>query len=889
MLKTTAFGLISRSGLCMAALCMAPLYVASGALAAPPQVQVIDTGWSFRMAPGDEALKAHPEVSGWLKATVPGTTQSDLLALKKLPDPYVSDNEGKVQWVGLSDWQYQTEITVTPETLQRDHLDLIFEGLDTFAQVSVNGQKVLASDNMFRTWRVPVKGVLKAGVNIITVDLASPLKTMKPLVADMPYVMPGAYDSVWGDEPLGRNSSTYVRKAGYHYGWDWGPRIVVLGIWKPVKMEAWDDARLADFHVAQVHLDDQVAALEASFDIQSDKVQTVTLSANITAPDGTIQTVKQEVALFAGLNPISVPVQVKNPQRWWPVGYGRANLYTVKATVTQGADVIGTSTRKIGLRTTEIRREKDQWGKSFEIVINGVPVFAKGANLIPFDMIPTRVTAAEQDRMLQSAVDANMNILRIWGGGTYQDDHVYDKADELGLMIWQDFMFGGAIIPYDRDFRESTRIEAVEQVRRLRNHPSIVIWAGNNEVQTDWENWGGGTADLKKTVLPEERDKIVTGMVRMFDQVLRGAVDQNAPGTPYWASSPSTDYDGAADQDTDGDRHYWSVWGGKPVEEYLNVTPRFMSEYGLQSFPVMATIKAFASGKDMEPEAPVMRAHQKYDKGNGNKRLMLYIRNNYGEPKTFGDFVYLSQLMQADGIELAASHHRASRPQTMGSMYWQLNDVWPGASWASVDYYGRWKALQFRARRFYAPLTVSLLRKDGVTEAHILSDLTTEKSLTWRLRTLDFAGKVLSEKTGSTTVAPLSSPLVGSYKDADLLSGDDAKTTQVLFELLDDDKVVAKVFGYTGAAKALDWSDPKLTTTVKPAAGGFDITVASKAAARGVWLDIGDLKADLSDNSFDMTGGETVTVHVATGVSLATLKKTLKVRSYYGSAGPVAN
>lgn len=873
MLKSVFMGAIALSAL-----------IAGSAFAAAPEVQVLEHNWSFRLAPDDANVAVHPEVAGWLKATVPGTAQTDLLAAGKLPDPYMADNEAKVQWVGLSDWQYKTDLTVSAATLARDHVDLVFEGLDTFAVVRVNGTQILATDNMFRTWRADVKALLHPGVNSIEVGLASPLKKMKPLVAAMPYVMPGAYDSAFGDEPLGRNSSTYVRKAGYQYGWDWGPRVVALGIWKPVKLEAWDSLRLDGLHVEQVHLDDTVAVLKADLDIPSDKAQTVTVKIDIAAPDGTVQTVSQDVALFAGVNPVSVPVQVKDPQRWWPAGYGKPNLYTVTATISLNGETVGEASHRIGLRTTEIRREKDQWGKSFEIVVNGVPIFAKGANMIPFDIFPTRVTAAQQDRMLQSAVDANMNILRIWGGGTYQDDHVYDKADELGLMIWQDFMFGGAIIPYDRDFRENTRIEAVEQVKRLRDHPSIVLWAGNNEVQTDWENWGGSTEALKTSVSPAERDRIVIGMVRMFDQVLRGAVDQNSPGTPYWAGSPSTDYDGPADQNDDGDRHYWSVWGGKPVEEYLNVTPRFMSEYGLQSFPVMATIKAFAGPGDMQPETPVMRAHQKYDKGNGNKRLLLYIHNNYGEPKTFEDFVYLSQLMQADGIELAASHLRAARPQSMGSMYWQLNDVWPGASWASVDYYGRWKALQFHAKRFYAPLSVSLLRNNGVTEAHILSDLTTAKALTWRLRVLDLSGKVLSEKSGAVTVAPLTSPLVASLSDADLLGGADAKTSQAVFEIMDGGQVVAKVFGYAGATKAVAWTDPKLKLSVVPASGSYDVTVTAAAAARGVWIDVGDLKADLSDNSFDMTGGESVTVHVTTDVALGKLKKALKVRSYYGSA-----
>ena len=874
MLKSTLVGLAVLSLLC----------VAGAVQAAAPEIQTLDQGWSFRMAPGDANLAAHPEAAGWLKATVPGTVQTDLMALKALPDPYLGDNEGKVQWVGLSDWQYRTTMTVSAATLARGHVDLVFEGLDTFARVSLNGTPILTADNMFRTWRADVRALVHEGANTLEVDLDSPIKRMKPLVDSLPYVMPGAYDSAFGDELPGRNSSTYVRKAGYQYGWDWGPRVVTLGIWKPAHLEAYDNARVVDLYVAQEHLDDHLAALDARLDIQSDRAQTITVKVDVTAPDGTAQTVTQEAALYPGVNTVHVPAQVANPQRWWPAGYGKPNLYAVKAQVTGAGGAVGEISRRIGLRTAEVRREKDQWGTSFELVINGVPIFAKGANMIPFDIFPSRVSQAQQDRVLQSAVDAHMNILRIWGGGIYPDDHVYDKADELGLMIWQDFMFGGAIIPYDADFRENTRIEAVEQVKRLRNHPALVIWAGNNEVQTDWENWGGGTKDLQTSVSPEERDRIVTGMVRMFDQVLRGAVNQNSTGTPYWAGSPSTDYDGPADQNTDGDRHYWSVWGGKPVEEYLNVTPRFMSEYGLQSFPVMATIDAFAGLGDMQPETPVMRAHQKYDKGNGNKRLLLYIHNNYGEPRSFADFVYLSQLMQADGIELAASHLRASRPQSMGSMYWQLNDVWPGASWSSVDYFGRWKALQFHAKRFYAPLSVSLLRNNGVTQAHILSDLTTAQSLTWRLRVLDLTGKVLNQSEGEAQVAPLTSPLVASLSDADLLKGADPKTSQVVFELMDAGKVVARSFAYALPTKALSWTDPKLALDIKPALGGYDVTVTAKAAARGVWLDIGTLDANLSDNSFDITGADSVTVHVTTAVSAAQLKKALKVRAYYGSA-----
>jgi beta-mannosidase len=879
------------------------IYALALAGAAQVQVQALDGGWHFRLDPADANVAPHPEATAWMPATVPGAVQTDLMALRKLPDPYLADNENKVQWVGLSDWQYQTRIVVGAEALKHDHVDLVFEGLDTFATVRINGSEVQHTDNVFRSWRVPVKGLLREGGNVLEVDFASPIKKMKPLIASLPYVMPGAYDSAFGDEPPGRNSSTYVRKAGYQYGWDWGPRVVTLGIWKPVRLEFYDSARLDDLHVEQVHLDDEIAALDARLAIQSDRIQSVSIEVRVTPPggatpdgasrDGAAQAVRQEVvrqeaALFPGNNPLSVPIRIPHPQRWWPTGYGRPDLYTVTAVVTLNGRTIGQSSRRIGLRTTEIRRQADQWGRSFEIVVNGAPIFAKGANLIPFDVFPSRVTAAQQDRMLQSALTANMNLLRIWGGGIYQDDHFYDAADELGLMIWQDFMFGGAIPPDDVAFRENVAVEAAQQVKRLRDHPSVVLWVGNNEVQTDWENWGGSTQELKKSLSAEDRDRIVTGMVRLFDQTLRSAVMQYSPQTPYWAGTPSTDYDGRADQDNDGDRHYWSVWGGKPVEEYLNVTPRFMSEFGLQSFPSMATIEAFTSRADRRPESPVMRAHQKYDKGNGNQRLLLYINNNYGAPKTFADFVYLSQLMQAEGIELAATHLRAARPHNMGVLYWQLNDVWPGASWSSIDYFGRWKALHFHARRFFAPLAASLLRRDGRSEAHIVSDLMTAKSLRWRLRVFDFSGRLVSEKSATQTVGPASSTPVGSFTDAELLQGADPKHSQAVFEILDGSDTVSRSFVYFDAAKNLAWNDPRLVLRpVSRAAapgGGYDITLTAGSAARGVWIDVGGLAAQVSDNAFDMVAGESVTVHVTTTASLAELRKALRVRSYYSSA-----
>jgi beta-mannosidase len=860
---------------------------AGDAFAAPGAVQVQDLreGWRFRLDPADANLGAHPEAMRWMPASVPGVVQTDLMALRKLPDPNFADNESKVQWVGLSDWQYQTRIVLGADALKHDHVDLVFEGLDTFATVKINGTEVYRTDNMFRSWRVPVKGILREGGNLLEVDFASPIRKMTPVIASLPYVMPGAYDSAFGDEPPGRNSSTYVRKAGYQYGWDWGPRIITLGIWKPVRLELYDSLRVDDLHVEQLHLDDQIAALNAQLTIHCDQIdESVSIEVRVTSPDGSTQTVAREGALFAGDNVLGVPVQIAHPLRWWPAGYGKPDLYTVAAVVTRNGRRIAEISRRVGLRTSEIRRQIDQWGRSFELVINGVPIFAKGANLIPFDMFPARVTPGRQERMLHSALAANMNILRIWGGGVYQDDHLYETADELGLMIWQDFMFGGAIVPPDVAFRENVAVEAAEQVERLRDHPSIVLWVGNNEVQTDWENWGGPTQELKSSLSADERDRVVTGMVRLFDQTLRAAVTRYSPQTPYWAGTPSTDYDGRADQDDDGDRHYWSVWGGKPVEEYLKVTPRFLSEFGLQSFPSMATVDAFTPPADRRPDSRIIRAHQKYDKGNGNKRLLLYINNNYGTPKTFADFIYLSQLMQAEGIELAAEHLRAARPHNMGVLYWQLNDVWPGASWSSIDYFDRWKALHFHARRFFAPVAVSFLRRDGRSEAHIVSDLMTARTVRWRLRVFDFSGTLASERSGTQTVAPASSTPIGSFTDAELLQGADPKHTQAVFEILDGADTISRSFVYFDVAKSLTWTDPRLVLRTTATAGGYDVTITARSAARGVWLDVGGLAARASDNAFDMIGGDSVTVHLTTTAPPAQLAKTLRVRCYYSSA-----
>ncbi|MEW9572718.1 glycoside hydrolase family 2 protein [Rhodanobacter sp. Si-c] len=873
-----------RGGWLPAILCVFALLLPGWSRAGTLNVQSLDGGWQFRLAPGDKHAADHPGAAQWLPATVPGTVQTDLLAAKLVPDPYWRDNEAKIQWVGLADWQYRTQFKVDAATLARRHVDLVFDGLDTFADVSLNGHKLLAADNMFRRWRVPAKAWLHAGANTLEVTLHSPIAQLQPWLLKQPYALPGEFDSAFGDEPEGKQTANYVRKAAYQYGWDWGPRIVTEGIWKDVRLESWSALRLADFHIAQPKVDADVAQLQAQLRIAADAAGKAQVTLRWRAPDGSTQSLVREVALKAGDNQLSLPFEIAHPQRWWPVGYGAPNLYDFHVDVMLHGDLAASAERHTGLRSVELLRKKDQWGKSFAFVVNGVPIFAKGANVIPMDSFPNRVTTARIDAMLQSARDANMNMLRVWGGGYYLEDAFYAEADRLGLMVWQDFMFGGAIPPYDQAFRDNTRVEAVEQVDRLRDHPSIVLWAGNNEVETAWETWGGG-AHLEATQPKAEVRRIVQGMRELFDHTLRDVVATQSPEVPYWPSTPSSDYDEQANVLDNGDYHYWNVWSGKalPPTAYLDVTPRFQSEYGLQSFPSMATLRSVLDPSDLSIDSPVLRAHQKFDKGKGNQRLLMYVEREYGKPKDFAALVYLSQVMQAEGIQLAAEHLRASRPRSMGSLYWQLDDVWPGATWSSVDYYGRWKALQYHAKRFYAPLRVVAIRKDGKTQVSLVSDRTAPFDAELRVRVLDMDGKPLWEHTQPAHVAALASTPTGDYTDAQLLHGGDPRHAVAVFELLDHGRPLSRHLVWFDDAKNLALPDPGLKATLS--ADGRSLTVSARHLAREVWVDFGDADADarLSDNAFDLLPGESVTLHVDSAAGAAALQHALTVRSLYGA------
>lgn len=875
---------ISTAGGGWRALCAGLLlfFCAGLALANPSDKLVIDGGWRFHLLPGDAREAAHPDLMPWRAATVPGTVHTDLLAHGLIPDPYVGAPEAGLQWIGLADWEYRTAFDVPRAVLQRARSELVFAGLDTFAEVWLNGVKLLDANNAFRTWRVPVAGRLREHGNILRIVFRSPINTMLPQVAAMPHKIAGNYASPYGDEPKDVLSANFVRKPGYHYGWDWGPRYVTAGIGKPVVLHSWDAVRIDDLQLRQDRVDAARAEVAAIASLDAVRAGRFTLRLWQTAPGGqrTLAATKQ-IDLRAGANRIELPLRIDDPQRWFPNGYGKQPLYRYQLDVSQGNNTLTTHAARTGLRSVELRRDRDAAGQGFYFVINGIPVFAKGANTIPFDMFQPRVRREQLRRVLQSAADANMNMLRSWGGGYYEDEDFYDLADELGLMVWQDFMFGGGMQPaYDPAFRANVVHEARDQVRRLRNRPSVVLWCGNNEQEIAWKNWGH-----RKTLEradPVFASQVWDGYVALFGVDLRRVVAEEAGGIGYWSSSPGNDLQEAANIPGSGDMHYWEVWGNPahPVSNYLDITPRFMSEYGLQAWPVQRTIDAFATRAEQGVATPVIEAHQKFMAGKGNERLTKYVQEQFGEPVDFPAFAYLSQVMQADGIELAALHHRRSRPHTMGSLYWQLNDVWPGASWSSIDWFGRPKALQFHARRFFAPVAVAALRDArGATRVSLLNDRTHAVQGTLRTRVMSLDGAVLRDTSQTINIAPLSAADVVAYADADLLAGADPASTVAVFTLQVDGEPASTGVVYFVPAKDIAWRDPGLHTTVHRDGDGYRIEITAATLARGVWLDAGDVDAQFHDNALTVLPGEPVTVHVTSTASDSVLRAALHVRS----------
>jgi beta-mannosidase len=843
---------------------LALIFIVNGAYSMPLRKE-LNSGWKFKQA----------RLTNWYPATVPGVVHTDLIANGIIDDPFFRLNERGVQWIDKEDWIYETTFAVSDEIISKNNILLDFKGLDTYADVYLNEEKILEANNMFREWKVDIKGKLQTGNNTLRIYFHSPIRIDMPLWEALPFQYEAGNDQSENGGVFNRRVSVFARKAGYHYGWDWGPRLVTSGIWRPVYLEAWNEARLRDVFIQQKEVSSKKAVIKANVEIAADKdLQDVLISIQNNVSREVFASAK--VNLKKGNNTVELDFTIKNPRLWWSQGLGEQYRYEMKTEIAYKTSIIDSQTDKIGIRSMKIINRPDEYGKTLYVELNGVPVFAKGANYIPCDNFLPRVTKAVYERTLLDAINANMNTLRVWGGGTYEDDIFYDLCDQYGILVWQDFMFACSVYPAEGEFLENVRQEAIDNIKRLRNHASIALWCGNNECLDAWFGWGWKEKYQKQN--PEYAETIWKQYDALFNHLLKDVVAEYVPESFYWPSSPYYRPEGGT-SDKSGDRHYWDVWHGrKPISEYNKERGRFFSEYGFQAFPEFESVKKYAPYPgDWSIGSEVMMSHQRGG-SHANELIETYLLNEYQKPKDFESFLYMNSVLQGDAIQTAIEAHRRDMPYCMGSLYWQHNDCWPVASWSSRDYYGRWKALHYFARHSFADLLVSAIEKEGVLDVYVVSDRLKNLKGTLTVRIISLAGGTVNSIRQTVTVKANTGNKVFSQQLDKLLNGTDKNSVVVNLAFSAGDETVTNNY-FLDKQKNILFPKASVSRSIRAIEDGYEVTLESDRFARAVFLSLEGIDNFFENNYFDILPGEKVTVKVQSVLSPELFNKQLKIIS----------
>lgn len=810
-------------------------------------------------------------------AIVPGVVHMDLERAGVIPNVDWRDNEKLIQWVTAKDWDYVRTFEVDEDFLKQRQIVLCCEGLDTLAEVFVNGTCVMKTDNMFRGWECDVKGALKVGTNEIRVFF----KSIIPVMAECQKVKVLPCWNSFAPEYRGKS---WLRKMPCSFGWDWGPMVPTCGIYRDICLKGYDEGRLTDVEVLQKHEDNGDVTL--TFNISSElQASDMMVCAGARACVGGAST--DVLTLAEGTT--TATVVVRDAKKWWPNGLGEQNLYEAYVTLCDAAgNVVDSWKRRIGLRTIELDRHEDEWGECFQFKVNGKAFFAKGANWVPADVLIPRLTREKYHQLISAAAYANMNFLRVWGGGFYEQEDFYDECDEQGILLWHDFMFACSTYPtFDEAFMENCKGEFENVLRRLRTHPSMGLLCGNNELEQglvadEWNQHSMSWADYSK----------------MFDVMLPEVCARLMPEVPYWPGSPHTPHGDRRNfnDPSCGDAHCWTVWfGGQPFEAQRTWTHRFMSEFGFQSFPELKTIKSFTEPKDRNLTSYIMDYHQR--SGNGNRKIFAYLLDWFKMPDGLEETLWMTQVSQAMCIQYACEHARRMQPRMMGVLYWQINDIWPCASWSSIDSFGRWKALHYLARRFYAPLLVSLLEKtsEHKVEVHVSNTTFESRKVTvkWQLTTLAGDIQCQGEKdVEAGAQADLVADVVDTLKAEEVCGVRDL----ILFAQLEcDGEVVSTNHCTLTVPKHLELQKPVFDVTVaddeSSEDGGFVIRVKTDKPSVMVRLELTQDDAQFSDNFFTMYAGQerVLTAQPWKPMDLETFKSQLRVKSLYDSTAEIAD
>ncbi len=833
----------------------------------------IDQDWTFR----EDSTN-----NDWLPAKIPGTVHSDLVANHLLPNPLLLDNEKAAIAIENKSWIYQSTIDITQELFEKHHLDLIFKGLDTYCDIYINDLMVYKADNMFVEHKIPCKKHFHKGKNSIKLVFLSATKVGMKKLEKSPYLVPAVNELAADD----KKTSVFTRKAPYHYGWDWGPRIVTAGVYRPIVLQGWDEAHIANVYYEQK----SITKIKANFDAQIEIISAKRTEAMIQVSIEQRVVNSRKIFLKKGVNTIKLNIDINNAKLWWPNGLGEQPLYAISAKLFLHNKPSNEITKNVGVRTIELVQTPDSVGNLFKFRVNGLDVFIKGANYIPGDNILTDVTSERYQKTIAAAKDANMNMLRVWGGGIYENDEFYDLCDKNGLLVWQDFMFACSMSPGDTAHLLNLKNEFEYNVKRLRQHPSLALWCGNNENMVAWFDWG---LQKKYNLKPSDSTDLMLTYNKIFYGLIPKTIQKYDSTRAYWPSSPSGGYEFDKRQTpTSGDVHNWTVWFSKTTfEQVAPIKQRFVSEYGLQSYPEIKTIKAFSTPNDTTYDAKLFDYKQrsvmpwigKDSSGNvinGNDMVLAYIKMYYKSPTTFDNFLYLSQLVQADGLKTLIQAHRSQKPYCWGSMYWQLNDCWPTISWSSIDYYFRWKAAHYAVKKAYQDLIILPKLNLNNLSISILSDKILDTDLIVGFKLMDFKGNIIAnEEVKSTAIANENTTAI--TKDFLALIGKNINKNVLLYVYAKSNKgeIFADNTMLLDVPKNITFDKPTITKSITKTKTGFDITLQSDVFVKSLYIKNDQIEVFFDDNYLDMLPNTPVVVHCKTEATQADFENNLKLKS----------